>query len=493
MSKARFGVFIAAVVATSAHGCSRPRVEEDAGPAPVASKELGIAKIPARPRAAPPLPALPDLPILEKQEQGTKLPFGIVLPRRTGSSPCGGQIWNGNDLVATPCAENGLLFGREDSGARELVSSKLLKANTAALPRIVDHRFVGLEGPIRDQRSSPACTAFSLAAAIDHAVARWTGKPSNVSAMEIWSRYRSPNARKAIGSNIGQALTSESGWPFDERTAKGWVACDNGGGKPPKEGCGLLPDAKRVASAKADPAVTLTDVTYLTDPDVDDLREHLAAGDDIVISLDLPPVFAPTGRAGARYVPHWLTAEPEGGHAVVLAGYASLAHATYFLLHNSWGPGWGDGGYAWIHATTVMKHMREALVVDAEPVLKDAAKLRRVRGAYTCDASLVPDSIRGTCTPVCPDGSPRSDGACAVAGHCGPGLVNLTGVCVVAAPTARGNDPKTGISWACGPGGCAYDVPRRSNPDCKGATCKASCPAPIFRIAEVGDDLTCVE
>ncbi len=196
MSNVSAAVLAGVIVAVVAAACGRAQQGEDAGPAPAASKEIGAARVPVRPRAAPPVPPLPDLPVLEKQEPVTKLPFGIVLPSRTGSSPCGGSIWTGNQMVAAPCAENGLLFGRDDSGARELVSTKLLKANTTALPAVVDHRFVGLEGPVRDQRTSPACTAFSLATAIDHAVARWTGKPSNVSAMDIWSRYRAPYARE---------------------------------------------------------------------------------------------------------------------------------------------------------------------------------------------------------------------------------------------------------------------------------------------------------
>jgi hypothetical protein len=464
---------------------------DDAGPAPVASKELSAAKSPPKPHAAPSAPPLPDLPILEKQDPPMKLPFGITLPTRVAASGCRGRTWNGAEVVALPCAENGLLFGRDDAGARELVSSRLLKPNTAVLPRVVDHRFVGVEGPVRNQKASPACTSFALATAIDHAVARWTGKPVSVSAMQMWSRYRSPFAKKAIGTNLGHTVSADATWPFDERIATGWVACESG--PPPKEGCGLSPDAKAVAKAEADPVATFTDVTYLDDPDVDDLREHLAAGQDIIVALELPTVFAPIGKAGARYVPHWTAPDPEGGHALVISGYATLANAVYFLMHNSWGSGWGDSGYAWIHATTLTKHLREALVIDAEPYLRDGAKQRRTRGAYTCTSPLVPDSIRGTCAPTCPDGSPRSDGVCPVAGQCPAGLVNLTGTCEVAAPTTHGSDPKSGISWACGPGGCTYDLPRRSDPDCKGNTCKASCPAPIFRIASIGNDLTCVE
>jgi hypothetical protein len=92
-----------------------------------------------------------------------------------------------------------------------------------------------------------------------------------------------------------------------------------------------------------------------------------------------------------------------------------------------------------------------------------------------------------------PDESPRHDGVCAVAGQGPPDYVNLTGVRVLAAPTGRGSDPKTGITWTCGPAGCSYDLPRASDPECTGAVCQASCPAPDFRIARMKDKLVCVE
>jgi hypothetical protein len=82
---------------------------------------------------------------------------------------------------------------------------------------------------------------------------------------------------------------------------------------------------------------------------------------------------------------------------------------------------------------------------------------------------------------------------CPVAGQCPDGYVNLTGACVLAAPTASGRDPSTGIEWTCGPGGCSYVLPRSSDPTCTGAVCKASCPAPDFRVARMGRSLVCVE
>jgi hypothetical protein len=71
--------------------------------------------------------------------------------------------------------------------------------------------------------------------------------------------------------------------------------------------------------------------------------------------------------------------------------------------------------------------------------------------------------------------------------------VNLTGACVLAAPVASGKDPDTEIAWTCGSGGCAYVLPKTSDPGCTGTTCQVSCPAPDFILAKMGDELVCEE
>jgi hypothetical protein len=476
----------------SAGGCrSADAVTSDAGPAALASTDLAPAKKPPALRVArAPTPPLPDLPLLAEHETPAKLPFGLS---RSLFGKCLG-VWNGSELSATGCARSALLFGRDGNGAEPIVPAGRLAAEAGTLPSVVDHRLERTEGPIRNQGRAPACTAFAMAAALDHAVARWKGDALRVSVTELWARYHSPFEAKSVQANLGQTLASEDVWPFDATESIAMLGCDDGG--PPGK-CGLLPSPQRMARAVAAPIASFTHVEYLEETDLASLERKLAAGQDIIVSIDLPEAFVPKGKAGARYVPHYTDVPPDSGHALVLAGYAALPHATYFLLHNSWGPAWGDAGYAWIHEATLRAHLKEALVVDAEPAdarAADRARPKRQRGETTCTGALVPDSIQGACSPRCPDGGPRHDGVCAALGQCPRGYVNLTGECVLAAPTATGEDRD--VAWRCSAEGCAYVVAKKLDPVCTGATCMVSCPAPDFRLARApaqGARLTCVE
>jgi len=467
----------------------------DAGPAQVAPKDSSAVKAPPPLRVTKvAIPALPDLPSLQNHEPAQAVPMEVRLGAVAGN--CKG-VWNGIEVVARSCAKSAL-YGSNKQGATPLISHTTLRGGPKVppiLPAVVDHRADGTEGAIRNQSTVPACTAFAEAAAIDHAIARWTQKPPNVSVMEIWSRYHTAIEQNAINSNVTQPMCAETDWPFAIPEATSWLPCDEVS-NPKKYGCGQPVDQAKLTKAQSKVVGTLTRVVFLQQPDSIALRTIIAAGQDVIVTMTIPDSFAPKGNAGSRYIPHYETVQNQDvGHAMLLAGYANFAHGTYFLIHNSWGTGWGDGGYAWIHEATVAKWTREYLVVDAEPAVKDASQRPvRARGETTCEGDLVPDSIRGACAPRCPDGSPRHDGVCAAAkSPCPNGYVNLTGTCVIAAPSTSGTDPKTGIAWKCGPGGCSYDLPRGVDPSCTGNTCKASCPAPDYRIATQGNQLTCVE
>jgi len=463
----------------------------DAGPAATSAKDTSPAKAPPPLRAPhPAVPALPDLPSLASHEPAAALPTDVNLE----ATKCAG-VWNGSDVSPRLCMK-AALFSSQVEGAVALVSASLLHADLAQLPAVVDHRTDGTEGVVRDQTTVPACTAFAEASAIDHAIGRWTGKAAHVSVMEIWSRYHTSTEENALASNLDQPLGKEEDWPFSTTEANGWLGCDQiDAAMKKKYGCGQPINAAHAAKT-SDAIARFTHVHLLKAADAAVIRETIAAGQDVVVAMLVPDAFVPKGKPGARYIPHYPSVKNEEvGHAMVIAGYANFAHGTYFLLHNSWGSTWGDGGYAWIHEATIARWTREAVVIDAEPQVRDAKQRPiRARGETTCDGDFVQDSIKGTCTPRCPDQSPRHDGVCPAATNpCPAGFVNLTGVCVHAAPIGSGNDSDSGISWTCGAGGCAYVLPRAADPTCTGNVCRASCPAPDYRIAKEGSQLVCIE
>jgi hypothetical protein len=53
-----------------------------------------------------------------------------------------------------------------------------------------------------------------------------------------------------------------------------------------------------------------------------------------------------------------------GGHAMALVGYDDSRNA--YRIINSWGTGWGDGGYAWIDYNTFARYTRDVWVLEDE-------------------------------------------------------------------------------------------------------------------------------
>jgi hypothetical protein len=461
-----------------------------AQPATVAPTDKSPPKKPPPLRLPrPPIPALPDLPELSGQERGEEAPRDAHLD----DEPCR-AVWSGSAKMSLSCAKSLTYGAKEHAGAEPLVARSLLSRSPETLPQVVDHRLEGTEGPIRNQTTSPSCTAFSEAAALDHALARWSGRPSSVSVMQIWARYHSPSQESALMSNVTHPIGDEHDWPFSANEAAKWVPCDMAS-RSRRGSCGHKVDEARVKQLEDKPIGEFTEVEYLGKADVTMLEAKIAAGQDVILAFEVPSALVPKGKPGSRYLPHYTrTQGSDTGHSLLLAGYANYPHGAYFLAHNSWGSSWGDGGYAWIHMATISKWGKELVAVDAEPREREAGKRPpRVRGAFACGAGLVPDSIGGQCSAPCPDHSPRHDEVCAVAGECPKDYVNLTGECVLAAPSATGRDKESGIAWTCGAGGCSYTLPKSEDPACTGQTCQTSCPAPDFHVAQMGKTLVCIE
>ncbi len=430
------------------------------------------------------------------------------LPPRPGC----GFVQVGAEQIPIDCATPG--YTEILSAARSVLPDSIFRltsahAGAAELPAVVDHREDGTEGPVRHQGNVGACSAFSFAAAIDHALARRSANRWAVSVMHLWARYHNPSMSLPVDRNRNQPLTSEAYWPYtgtNQLFACTWVdknQCkpycgENCPCKMSSTYCGREVDAEQLAHADANPIARFTSATRIGHDKLT-LMRALAQGQDIWMAMNFTyaafdsQTLVPE-HDGLRWVMgHFEPEDTSSTHAMVIAGYRVRSSGTYFLLHNSWGEAWGDRGYAWVHEKTLETNLRAAYLVDAELWNPSWSKVpTRQDNPSQCVNGLLPDSITGQCTPPCADGSARHNAACPDLTDCPAGYVNLYGECVVAAPNVRGSDPATGIHYACAAAGCGFVVPLGVY-GCRSEWCSTSCPSPRFRLSYGVEGMRCTE
>jgi hypothetical protein len=206
------------------------------------------------------------------------------------------------------------------------------------------HRF----GPTRDQGARPTCLAFAASDA--HAALR-----------EPWA-----------------ALSCEFAFYHAQRRA----------GRPPTTGA-LLPEL--LASLKEDGQPVESDWQYLpslpSDPDaycppddvavfrrdgearpasVDEIVGHLDAGTSTVLLLMLSDSFYVPDLQGVVRAPVGEGPDPQRRHAVVAVGHGRADGARTILVRNSWGPGWGADGHAWLPEPFIIPRLTRVALLTEE-------------------------------------------------------------------------------------------------------------------------------
>ncbi|MEZ4300706.1 MAG: C1 family peptidase [Polyangiaceae bacterium] len=287
---------------------------------------------------------------------------------------------------------------------------------TGPLPPLVDHRMTGLEGPVKSQGAVGTCTAVSLSSAMDHAV-RKMGRGDVVSALHIWSKYAVSSMGVAGDQTEGEKIALEPSWPYDPAKAckllrQPFDSCAKSYKVTP--GTGDLDPAMRAERTAANGAgrYTISAIEQLQSkpPNLDEMAAVLAGGDAIWISFHVDSDAWTSGNMlPGAVLPNYDRRETEG-HAVLLAGYRNVGVTRQFLIHNSWGPRWGDGGYAWINGEMVMKHTRAAYKVRVSDGGGGGPSPNPAPNG--CPAGQAPDSVLGSCAPICASGSAPAAGVC---------------------------------------------------------------------------------
>ena len=120
--------------------------------------------------------------------------------------------------------------------------------------------------------------------------------------------------------------------------------------------------------------------------DLNAIKQNLAQGAPVVIGM----------MVGGSYMQpmmgkdYWEPTEEDksmqgfGGHAQCVVGYDDRKYGGSFLIMNSWGPEWGNNGFAWVRYPVFKFFVREAY--GLEPMQKVGAASNQ---AFECEVGLV--------------------------------------------------------------------------------------------------------
>lgn len=195
-------------------------------------------------------------------------------------------------------------------------------------------------GPIRDQGARPTCLSHAVSTAHEHA------RGSTVQLSPEYLHHFASGVTEGPGASMPDiAVTlAKDGQPTESD-------CPYQADGPP---CSWSPPAGvhrfRRASLAKQPLAT-------------EVETALKAGSAPILGISLPDAFhAP--------VAPWVI-PPQGIvvglHAVLVVGAATSDGDRHYLIRNSWGPEWADGGYAWLDRSFLHQHLREVLVLTEEP------------------------------------------------------------------------------------------------------------------------------
>lgn len=188
-----------------------------------------------------------------------------------------------------------------------------------------------LFGPVRDQGARPTCLAFAASDA--HAALRENWTPLSCEYVFYHAQRRSGRPM-TVGATLPKVLETlrhegqpeEKGWPYLSQTPvelEQW--------RPPQDVGRLFRRAGEIRGNV-----------------VDEVVSELNNGRPVLVLMTLSMSFFMAGSDGLVNSPSDEQPNLSQRHAVIAVGHGEALGQRAILVRNSWGAGWGDGGYALI-------------------------------------------------------------------------------------------------------------------------------------------------
>jgi cathepsin L len=224
----------------------------------------------------------------------------------------------------------------------------------ADLPASVDWRTKGVVTPVKNQGGCGSCWAFASTAVLESHIALQTGVLYELSEQELVSCSENPNHCGGDGGCTG--ATAEIAFDFVvqngivEEWAFGYQEAHGADIE-----CTLLDDKKEDgASSSAFIKGSVASIEgYFTLPsnNYTVVMNTIAKLGPVTVSVACLPWHLYEG--GVFYAPMNDPHSADVNHLVVLNGYGTDEETgeDYWLIRNSWGPRWGEGGYIRLRRT----------------------------------------------------------------------------------------------------------------------------------------------
>lgn len=241
-------------------------------------------------------------------------------------------------------------------------------AKTISLPASVDLR--AWCSTVEDQKALGSCTANAAAGIIEYFEIRAFGKYTDASRLFIYKTTRNlmhvagdtgAFLRSTMGAMVLFGVPPEEYWPYtDEKPTPSIVPDYHFDLEPPAFCYAFAQNYQAIRYIRLDPPGIPKD-TLLSR-----IKLYLASGIPSMFGFAVYGSIRQATRTNGGKIPFPGPKEDQsGGHAIAAMGYddkikikntiCGTETTGALLIRNSWGTGWGDGGYGWLPYEYVLK------------------------------------------------------------------------------------------------------------------------------------------